>query len=178
MVFTFFHVIHIINTFAVVILSFLSSLAHLLLHFFLLSHLTGKHILFVPVLMLLILAGLLLLHGLEAHPFLVAVCATLIDHLLFDILAPVELSHVRDLLSLVDLLLHEPVIHGLSPVLVLLPLLFRYSQQLFFDLVLRLTDKFASEAFLSILGLKPVLIAQTLAFEFLSAIQILSRTCC
>ena len=135
------HIVSHVNTRVVVIFGLFSPLAHLLLHLFLLGHLACEQVLLIPVLLLLILARLLLFHGLKPHPILVTIRASFVDHLLFDLFAAVELPQVRDFFGLVDLFLHEPVVHGLAPLLVLLTLLLRHGEQLFFDLILRLVDE-------------------------------------
>ena len=81
--------IHVHTLVIVILLLLFSPLAHLLLHFFLLGHLTGEQVLLVLLLMLLILARLLLFHRLQAHPVFVATRASLIYHLLFDVFTAV-----------------------------------------------------------------------------------------
>ena len=97
-----------------------------LLHGFLLSELARQDIVLSTLLAGLILASLLLLHRLQAHPLFVAICLFLIAHLLFHFFASIHLSQVSNLLSLINLLLHKPIIHSLASRLVFLALILGY----------------------------------------------------
>ena len=106
----------------------------------LLRHLSRNHIIMRFLMPLFILPCLLFLYRLQAHPVFVAVGLALFAHLLLDLFTAVKLAHMRDLLGLFDLFLHEPLVHGLASPLVLIALIFRYVKKLLFDFGLCLTN--------------------------------------
>ena len=90
----------------VVIHLLLSRSKHILLHFLSLGHLTCFHVVFRDLLTLIVFTRLFFLHSLQAHPVLVAVSFTLIDHLFLKFLASFHFTMMGDFLGLIDLLLH------------------------------------------------------------------------
>ena len=153
------HLIHLL-TFHVHLMSLLD---HLLSDMLLLGKLTSEHILSSLLLPLRVLACLSLLQCLQAHPLLVTVCLALFSHLFFSLFTSVDLTHVSDPFSLIDFLLHQPVVHSLASLLILFPLLLGDMQQFFFDFILCLVNKLAFESFLSIFSLQPVRVAEPTA---------------
>jgi len=89
----------------------------------------------------------------------------LFSHLLLNLFTDVKLAKMGDFLRLVDLSLHEPIVHCLAAAFVLLPLALCDIKQLFFDLILCLAYEFALETFLSILGFKPIRVREATASE-------------
>ena len=91
-----------------------------------LGHLARDYVFTSFLLSLLVLASLLFLNGLQAHPFFVAVSLTLISHLLFNFFPSVKLAHMGNFLSLLDFFLHKPFVHGFASILILVPLNFSH----------------------------------------------------
>lgn len=135
-----------------------------------LGHLACHHVLLRLLLPLLVLSSLLLLHRLQTHPLLVAVCLSLLPQLLFHLLTAVHLAHIGHLLSLLDLFLHQPIVHSLRPFLVLLPLVLRNLEQLLFDLVLCLVNQLAFEALLCVLGFDPLGVGEASSVALLALV--------
>lgn len=92
-------------------------LLHLRVHELLLhlpfGHLPRHHVIVCLVLPRLVLPSLSFLEHLHVHPLLVRVCVEFFAELAFDLLPLVQLSQVRRLLRLLQLLLHQPLVHGL-----------------------------------------------------------------
>ena len=130
--------------------------ASLMVHLFLLGELSGQRIIFGSLLALVVFACLSFHNLLQVHPFLVTACLALLSHLLLNLFTAVQLAKVGDFLCLVNLSLHEPVVHSFASSLILLPLVFSYIKQLFLDFILCLANELALQTLLRILCLKPV----------------------
>ena len=73
-------------------------------------------------------------------------------------LSILQISEMCHVLSLLDLFLHKPVIHGFATLFVLRALLASNLQEFLFYLVLRLAYQFALEALLGVFGFEPVFV--------------------
>ena len=140
-----------------------------------LGHLARHDIVLSDLLALVVLASLLLLEGLQAHPIRVAVSLALIYHILLHLITAVEVAHVGHFLSFINLLLHQPIIHRFSTVFVLVPLQLCHIEELFFDLVLRLVDQLTFESLLGIFGFQPVLVGDSVFVQMVATLRKHSR---
>ena len=106
-------------------LLFVVMLPHLVVHHcLLLGEWMGIDVILGPLRLLVKLPRLSLLHSLQAHPLLIAASLLLVDQLLLLFFSVLKVTEVGDTLGLLDLLLHQPVIHCLTTALVFHTLFF------------------------------------------------------
>ena len=156
----FFHGLVSLNVLTIVNFIVLPFTSHLRFDLLLMSKLSRHDVLFILLLTSLILASLLFLEHLQAHPLLITACLLLITHLLLCLFAPVHFSEISDFFCFFNFLLHEPFVHGFAATLVFLTLRLGHIQQLFLDLVLGLSNQLTLEAFLCVFALEPIGVAQ------------------
>ena len=136
---------------------------HLFMHnvLLLLSQLLSLNFILVLILPQVLLSCLSFLHLLLLHPFWITPSLPLVYHLICLFLPLLKVSKVCNFSRLLNLFLHEPIVHKLCVIFIFQTLRFSNRQKFFFDFVLSLMDQLSFKSLLGILRLQPIFVWET-----------------